>query len=172
MMNSKKLYFFSQICKILPASKCHKFKAQLLRWCGAKVGQNVEIMSSAKFYGNMDLFIGNNCFIGHDALIFGAADSTITIEDNCKIGSRVILVTGSHIFTPDGDCIEGEGIHADVRICKGAVVSTASIILPGKTVNTMAHVAAGSLVTHDVPPYTRVAGVPARIIKEFEHKRQ
>lgn len=166
-MNTQKLYIYSLICKFLPASRFHKQKASLLRWCGAKVGKNVEIMSSAKIQGNMELIIGNNVFIGHEALIFGAKGSTITIEDYAKIGSRVILVTGSHEFTPNGNCIEGKGIHADVKICTGAAVSTASIILPGKTIGKMAHVAAGSIVTHDVPEYTRVAGAPARVIKHF-----
>ena len=139
-MNTKKLFVYSLICKFLPPSQCNNFKAKMLRWCGAKVGNNVEIMSGSK----------------------------IILEDFCKIGSRVIIVTGSHVFTTDGNCIEGEGIYADVRICKGAAVSTASIILPGKTVNTMAHVAAGSVVTHDVPQYTRVAGIPAKVIKVFD----
>lgn len=167
MVSSKRLYLYSLICKVLPLSRFYSFKASLLRWCGASVGKNVEIMSSAKIIGNMNLSIGDNVYIGHEALIFGPANSNITIESNTKIGSRVIIVTGSHKFTPEGPCIEGEGVFADVRICDGAAVSTGSIILPGKTVNRMAHVAAGSVVTHDVPEYSRVAGVPAKIIKDF-----
>lgn len=167
-MNTKKLFFYQLICKVLPPSKCHSLKASLLRWCGAKVGKNVEIMSSAKIQGNMNLIIGNNAFIGHDALIFGAQGSTIVIEEYAKVGSRVIIVTGSHEFTPDGKCIEGKGIYADVKICSGAAVSTGSIILPGKTIGRMSHVAAGSVVTHDVPEFTRVAGTPARVIKQFK----
>lgn len=166
-MRTKRLYIYSIICKFLPASKFHRQKAALLRWCGAKVGKNVEIMSSAKIQGNMDLIIGDDVFIGHEALIFGAQGSTITIENYAKVGSRVIIVTGSHEFTPDGLCIEGKGTHADVKICSGAAISTGSIILPGKTIHKMSHVAAGSVVTHDVPEFTRVAGVPARVIKSF-----
>ncbi|MCM1142833.1 MAG: hypothetical protein NC453_30065 [Muribaculum sp.] len=47
------------------------------------------------------------------------------------------------------------------------MVDTQAIVLPGKTVGYKAHVAAGSIVTHDVPDKVRVAGIPARIIKEF-----
>jgi acetyltransferase-like isoleucine patch superfamily enzyme len=142
----------------------------MLRWCGAKVGKGVEIFSTAKIYGQMELSIGDFCFIGHDALIFGSANSKIIIEDYAKVGSKSILVTGSHEYTPDGNCIAGKGVHADVRVCKGASVGTRAIILPGKTVNTMAHVAAGSVVTHDVPEYCRVAGVPARVIKNWKNE--
>ena len=42
------------------------------------------------------------------------------------------------------------------------------MILPGKTIGEKSHVAAGSVVTHDVPDMVRVAGVPARIIKNFK----
>lgn len=167
MLNTKKLFIAQFIFKLIPPSKFHNFKSLLLRWCGAQVGKNVEIMSSAKIHGNMELIIGDNVFIGHEALIFGPKGSTITIEDYAKVGSRVIVVTGSHEFTPDGLCIEGKGIHANVTICSGAAVSTGSIILPGKTIGRMAHVAAGSIVTHDVPEYTRVAGAPAKVIKNF-----
>lgn len=167
-MNTKRLYLFQLICKILPLTRCYKFKAAMLRWCGATVGDNVRIVSNAKICGDLDLVIGHDTFIGHDALIFGPAGSTITIGDHCIIGSKVILVTGSHEFTPEGPCIEGKGTRADIKIASGAAVSTGSIVLPGKTVNKMSHVAAGSVVTHDVPEYSRVAGVPARVIKNFK----
>lgn len=167
-MNPKRLYIYQLICKFLPLTRCYGFKASMLRWCGAKVGKNVRIVSNAKIVGDFNLIIGDNVFIGHEALIFGPAKSTITIESNNIIGSRVILVTGSHEFTPDGDCIEGKGVFADICIKSGAAVSTGSIVLPGKTVNKMAHVAAGSVVTHDVPEYCRVAGTPARVIKNWK----
>jgi len=41
------------------------------------------------------------------------------------------------------------------------------VVLPGKTIGKMSHAAAGSVITHDVPEYTRVAGVPAKVIHEF-----
>lgn len=166
-MNTKKLYFVNLMIRLLPPSRCSSWKCRMLRWAGAKIGNNVEIFSP-RIMGNFNLVIGDNVFIGHDTFLFGPQGSTITIENYAKVGSKVTLVTGTHEFTPDGNCIEGKGIHKDVRICRGAVVSTGSIILPGKTVNEMAHVAAGSVVTHDVPTFTRVAGVPARVIKNFK----
>ncbi|MCM1142834.1 MAG: acyltransferase [Muribaculum sp.] len=165
-MNSKKLFLFNLLIKFLPPSRCLKFKAKMLRWCGAKVGKYVEIFTPS-IQGNFNLEIGDNVFIGHEALIFGAAGSTIKIEDYAKIGSRVVVVTGTHTFSLDGPCIEGPGIFKNVLIKTGAVISTGSTVLPGKTIGCKAHVAAGSIVTHDVPDMTRVAGVPAKIIKDF-----
>ncbi len=80
---------------------------------------------------------------------------------------RVVIVTGFHEITPEGNCIEGKGTSSNILIEKGSAISTMSIILPVKVVGEMAHVAAGSVVTKDVVPYTRVAGVPARTIKKW-----
>lgn len=166
-MKTKRLFIVSFIFKILPPSHCHNLKSRLLRWCGAKVGKNVEIFSSVKIYGSMNLEIGDNVFIGHDALIFGATGSTIRIGNHAKLGTRSIVVTGDHRYSPDGVCVAKEGVYKDVTIEDGATVSTSVIVLPGITVGKMAHVAAGSVVTKDVEPYMRVAGNPARPIRNL-----
>ena len=168
-MNAKKLYLTSLIFRILPLSRCHNFKAKLLRWCGAKVGKNVEIFSTARIIGDGDLEIGNNVFIGCDAIISCNKGSKIILEDHTIVGMRAILVTGFHPITPDGPrIISYEGTCSTIRVCKGASCGTSSIILPGITVGEMAHVAAGSVVTKDVMPYMRVAGNPAKPIRNLK----
>lgn len=167
MINTKKMIIVRFLLKQLPSLRFNNTKTRLLKWAGIKVGTGVEISSSVKILGNMSLEIGNNCFIGHEAMISGMTGSKIILEDYSKVGSRVIIVTGSHRFSTDGNCIEKEGVFKDVKISSGAVVSTASIILPGVTVGRMAHVAAGSVVTKDVPEFHRVAGVPAKVIRDL-----
>lgn len=166
-MNTTKLYIYNLICKFLPPSRCFNLKASLLRWCGAKVGKNTAIYSSAKFHGGFNLTIGDNVFIGHEALIFGANGSNIIIEDNAKVASRAIVVTGSHDFSIKYDCIAGPGNFKDITIRRGSLVDTMAIVLPGKSIGEKAHVAAGAVVTKDVPDFVRVGGIPARIIKNF-----
>lgn len=166
-LDTRRLWVISWLFKFIPPSRGHRAKSGLLRWAGATVGQGCEIMSSVRILGNFELVIGDHCFLGHEALIFGASGSSIRIEDYAKVGSRTVLVTGSHRFSPDGMCIEKEGTWASVRVGTGAAVSTGSTLLPGTTVNRMAHVAAGSVVTRDVPEFCRVAGVPARVIRDF-----
>lgn len=139
----------------------------MLRWCGAKVGNNVQIFTP-KIIGNFDMEIGDNVWFGHELLIFGAEGSRIVIGKNAKIASQALLVTGYHDYDVKYDNIAGPGKKDDIEIKEGALVDTRAMILPGKTVGYKAHVAAGSIVTHDVPDMVRVAGIPARIIKQFK----
>ena len=86
----------------------------------------------------------------------------ITIEDNVDIGPNVVIAahdSSYHCIQPDIPLICKE-----VRIKRNAYIGAGAIILPGVTVGEYSIVAAGAVVTRDVPPRTVVAGVPARVI--------
>lgn len=170
-MNTRKLYFANLLNKILPPSGCMSVKRTLYRWAGVKVGQDVEIFSGSQILGLGEVIIGNHCFIGTDAKIMTNYGSKVIIEDYGMVGHDSTIVTGFHPITPDGPRIIGyEGTTSTCRICRGASLGLGATLLPGKRLGEMSHAAARSLVTHDVPPYTRVAGIPARVIKKFEHQ--
>lgn len=90
----------------------------------------------------------------------------LVIEDQVAISHRVTLVLGldprpsplSKIYTPK---------QLSICIKQGAWIGVGAIILQGVTVGEFSIVAAGAVVTKDVPPYTIVGGVPARVIKEI-----
>lgn len=166
--NPRKMYLVSLIMLSIPPTRCYALKAFLWRWAGVQVGKNVEITSSARVYGELSLEIGDNVYIGHEAMLFGGRGCSIVLEKFSKIGSRVTIPTGFHEITPEGDCIEGKGTSSSVRISQGSVISTGSIVLPGVTIGKMSHAAAGSVITKDVPDYVRVAGVPAKVVRQFK----
>jgi len=98
--------------------------------------------------------VGDHCFLDFRG--------TILIGKNVNISSQVM------IFTVDHDPMDP---HFKTRIAKVVIedyvwLSTRSLILPGVTVGKGAVVAAGSVVTRDVPPYTVVGGIPAKKIGE------
>lgn len=158
----------SYIVRLLPETSFFGFKRFLYRKLGCEIGENAQICSSARLFVNGKLSIGRDVWIGPEAIISSSANSEIILEDYCKVGLRTVIVSGFHEITPEGNSIEGNGTSSKIILKRGCAVSTMSIILPGKTVGEMAHVAAGSVVTKDVEPYTRVAGVPAKAIKNLK----
>jgi len=153
---------------VLPNSGCQKFKAELYRWAGAKVGQDVEFFQGIKVQGIGELEFGDRCFIGHEVLFMLNQGSKIIVESEAIVGSRSIVITGFHPITPDGPRIlSREGTSSVVRIGRGCSVSTNCTVLPGVSVGEMSIVAASATVTKDVEPYTLVGGCPAKFIKNL-----
>lgn len=106
--------------------------------------------------------IGKRCYINFDCIFLDRGG--ITIEDDVLIAPRVNLVTENHLMEPDSrKTVYSRPIH----ICKGAWIGCGATVLAGVTIGEYAVVAAGAVVSKDVPPYTVVGGVPAKIIKEI-----
>jgi acetyltransferase-like isoleucine patch superfamily enzyme len=106
--------------------------------------------------------IGKNVFINHDCTFLDLGG--IIIEDDVLIGPKVSIVTESHPVNPN------ERKMLDLKsviIKRNAWIGVNSTILPGVTIGENSVVAAGSVVTKDVPANTVVAGIPARTIREI-----
>lgn len=108
------------------------------------------------------LEIGENVFINYGSSLVAA--SHVVVGNDCLIGTHVI------VMDCDFHCVEdkswdttGKPITLEDRVWLG----NRSIILKGITVGHDAVVAAGSVVTKDVPARTVVAGNPARVVREF-----
>jgi len=110
--------------------------------------------------------IGANLAINHEVFIIGLAG--ITIGDDVVLSARAMLIDVS--LSPDGfDQTATRGYaNRPIVIEDGAWIGAGAIILPGVTVGRRSIVAAGSVVTKDVPPLTIVGGNPARVIKAIE----
>lgn len=108
-----------------------------------------------------------NAYIGEEILIIDYYDSinNLIIEDGANIAGRVTIVTQTR--TTDTDIrICSPSLYGKVIIKKNSWIGTGAIILPDVTIGEGAVVGAGAVVTKDVPSYTVVAGVPAKIIKK------
>ena len=106
------------------------------------------------------IVLGRRVHLGRGVSLDQGHGHLITIEDDAT------LAEGARILTHDATSYRRTGLTwvAPVRICRRAFVGAEAIILPGVMVGPDAIVAAGSVVTHDVPPGVIVAGVPARPI--------
>ena len=169
MIKSKRIYIVNLLMDILPNSGSQRLKAKLYRWAGVKVGQGVEFFQGIKVQGIGELEIGDRAFIGHEVLFMLNEGSKIIIDPEAIVGSRSIVITGFHPVEPDGQRIlSRKGTTSTVHIGKGCSVSTNCTVLPGVMVGEMSLVAAGAVITKDVPPYTLVGGCPARFIKNLK----
>lgn len=111
--------------------------------------------------------ITGNIFISQDLFILDAGRTNLLkIEKNVAIGPRVTLLIHSD---PSPSPLASVYPKKDqqIHIKEGAWIGAGSIILPGKTIGEFSVVAAGSVVTKDVPPFSVVGGVPAREIKKI-----
>jgi acetyltransferase-like isoleucine patch superfamily enzyme len=102
--------------------------------------------------------IGPYCYIG--------CSGHISIGNNVMISPRVSIYAENHVFDNTDTPIKIQGVKKEkVVIEDDCWIASNSILLAGVTIGKGSVVAAGSVVTQDVPPYSVVAGVPARVIK-------
>lgn len=114
---------------------------------------------------------GKNITIGKDVFINSCChfqdQGGISIGDGSMIGHNVVLATINHDLDPEK---MRKNHYAPIKIGKHVWIGSNVTILPGITVGDWAVIAAGAVVTKDVPPFTVAGGVPAKTIKKIRRK--
>ena len=113
-------------------------------------------------YGQ-NVTVGKNVFINSGCCF--QDQGGIEIGDNVLIGQQVVIATLNHDLNPSK---RANMLPAPVKIGNGVWIGAHATILPGVTVGDGAVIAAGAVVTKDVPANAVVGGVPAKIIKTIE----
>ena len=98
---------------------------------------------------NSKIVIGNNCFFNHNCSI--TADCSVHIGDECNIANNVVIVDHDHIIEKNG--VEGKIVSSPVQIGDRVWIGANSIITKGKNIGDGSVIAAGAVVTKDVPAH-------------------
>lgn len=106
--------------------------------------------------------LGRNVFINSGCCF--QDQGGIEIGDDCLIGHQVVLATLNHDFDPQK---RGNMTPAPIRLGRRVWIGAHATILPGVTIGDNAVVAAGAVVTKDLPPNAVAGGVPARVLKKI-----
>ena len=109
---------------------------------------------------------GKNIKIGKDVFVNSGCcfqdQGGVTLGDGCLVGHNVVFATLDHDKCPSK---RGDMTAAPIVVGKDVWIGAHATILKGVTIGDGAIVAAGAVVTRDVPPNTIAAGVPARVVK-------
>ncbi len=145
--------------------------AQAIVYTGTKIGDEAMVGDLASIRENN--IIGNRSIVGR----------LVMMEPNTKVGNNVVIQTGTHITgdavieddvflgdevstSNDNAMHRGVGEYKGPHIKRGARIGSNSTLLPGVVIGEEAVVAAGAVVTHDVPDRKVVMGVPAKVVRD------
>lgn len=137
---------------------------------GRLIGKKVD--DSFRMFPPFYTDFGKNITIGKDVFINSGChfqdQGGIQIGDGTLIGHNVVLATINHDLNPEEN---RKNHYAPITIGAHVWIGSNATILPGVTLGDWAVVAAGAVVTQDVPPRTVVGGVPAKVLKVIPEER-
>ena len=159
----------ANLASALPTQSLNRSRTALLRRAGVRIGPRSLFQGPLHVTGSTD----NPCVhlsIGTYSLISGAlhcdVGAPIRIGDRVRIGHNVSLLTIDH-QTGSGEMRSSVTKCAPIEIGDGAWLASNVMVLAGVRIGAGAIVAAGSVVTRDVPDNALVAGVPARVVRDL-----
>ena len=135
----------------------------LSRLFGKPVDDNFRVFPPFYTDFGKNITVGKNVFI--NACCHFQDHGGVTIGDGCQIGHNVVFATLDHGLSPED---RPNTYPAPIVLGKNVWIGSNSTITKGVTIGDNSIVAAGAVVTRDVPANTVVGGVPAKIIKKLQ----
>jgi len=138
------------------------FHPPLVNLYGCQIGNNSKIGAFVEI--QKGVIVGDRCKISSHTFICEG----VIIEDEVFVGHGVMFINDRYPrATADGKLQTEADWHViPTRIRRGASIGSGAIIMCGVTIGEDALVGAGAVVTHDVPAFAVVVGIPGRVVRE------
>ena len=154
----------------LPLYIAPRLRVRLARLAGFRIGHGSVMLGTPRILGagndlTRRLTIGQHAMVNMGVTFDLGAP--ITIGDHVGIGHEVLFLTTSHQVGPAWRRI-GDLAYGPICVGDGVWLGARAVILPGVSIGAGAVVAAGAVVTGDVPANTLVGGVPAKPLRALE----
>lgn len=159
-------HLINMILSLLPPSRLFAVRAVLLRLADVEMHANVKFCGRGWVYGRGRLIIGEETWLSPGAVFHTHQEAIIQIGARCDLGPGIEFVAGSHEIGT-GERRAGDGTARAIVVGNGCWIGARSTILGGVTIGDGAIIAAGAVVTRDVPAHTLVAGVPAVVKRQL-----
>lgn len=137
-----------------------ELRALMSRLVGYRVDDGFRLFPPVYTDFGKNIKIGKNVFVNSGCCF--QDQGGVTLGDGCLVGHNVVFATLDHDKRPGR---RGDMTAAPIVVGKDVWIGAHATILKGVTIGDGAIVAAGAVVTRDVPPNTIAAGVPARVVK-------
>lgn len=154
------------ILLFLPPTRLFFIRNILLKLSGIDIPKSSSFCGRSWVYGRGRLHIGVETWLSPGVIVHTHVNADIHIGDRCDIGPGVEFIPGSHAIG-NSSRRAGEGTAKPITVGNGTWIGAKSIILGGVEIGEGCIVAAGAVVTQDVPPNNLVAGVPARVKRQL-----
>lgn len=138
-------------------------RALLSELFGYRVSETLRVFPP--FYADFgkNITVGEHVFI--NACCHFQDHGGVTLGDGCQIGHNVVFATLNHGMAPED---RSTTYPAPIRLGKNVWVGSNATILQGVSIGDNSVIAAGAVVTHDIPDNVIAAGVPAKVIKTID----
>lgn len=168
-VNGRKLNairFCRELRQMQDADATETEQAALIEQYFGAVGRDVTICPGFMCDSGKNIYVGNQFLAKYNVTILDIMP--VHIGDYVMIGPNTLITTVNHTLTPKGRR-EHLGIGEPVSIGNDVWIGGSCTILPGVTIGNNVVIAAGAVVTKDVPDNCVVGGVPAKKIREIEN---
>ncbi|HVY16345.1 MAG TPA: sugar O-acetyltransferase [Rhodopila sp.] len=163
LANVKRAMAITATLNRLTFNDADEIRALFSELIGKKVDESFLLIPPFYTAGGDEIRVGRNVFINQNCTFYDLGG--LDIADDVMIGPNVSIITAGHPLEPSQRRVATIG--KPIVIERNAWIATSATIIGGVTIGENSVVAAGSVVTKDVPPNTLVGGNPARAIRSI-----